>query len=66
MNITSIWQNNKQYIILGTIGVALIIASFLLDFVKIGMLIVGVGIIIYIVVSIAQNVRSKKNNKQFI
>jgi hypothetical protein len=66
MNITSIWQNNKQYIILGTTGVALIIASFLLDFVKIGMLIVGVGIIIYIVVSIAQNVRSKKNNKQFI
>lgn len=66
MNIASIWQNNKQYIIFGTIGVALIIASFLLDFVKIGMLIVGVGIIIYIVVSIAQNVRSKKNNKQFI
>ena len=66
MSITNIWQNNKQYIILGTIGVALIITSFLLDFVKIGLLVVGIGIVIYIIVSITRKMSAHKKDKFII
>jgi hypothetical protein len=64
MNVTtlsSIWQNNKQYIILGTTGILLIIVSLLLNFVKFGLLLVGTCIVVYTIVSVVRKVSSRKN-----
>jgi hypothetical protein len=66
MNVTSVWQNNKQFIILGTTGILLIIASLLLNFVKYGLLLVGTCIVVYVIVSVVRKMSSKKNDEQFI
>ncbi len=65
MNVTtlsSIWQNNKQYIILGTTGILLIIVSLLLNFVKFWLLLVGTCIVVYTIVSVVRKVSSRKND----
>lgn len=62
MNVSSLWQDNKHLIVLVVTAISLLIMSFMLDFVRIGLIVAGVGIIVYVVVSVVRKIR--KTGKQ--
>jgi hypothetical protein len=64
MNITSFWQNNKQIVVLSVTAVVLLIISFMLDIVKIGLIIAGLSILVFVVISVVKKVRSQRNKEQ--
>jgi hypothetical protein len=61
MSIASLWQNNKQLVILSVTAVVLLIISFMLDIVKIGLIITGLSILVFVVVSVVKKVRSQRD-----
>lgn len=63
MSIVGLWQNHKQLITLSVTAVVLLVVSFMLDILKIGLIIAGLSILVFVVVSVVKKIRSQKDKK---
>jgi hypothetical protein len=62
MDLSEVFNDYKQYIILTVVAVMFLLLSFMLDIVKIGLIVTGLCIIAYIAISIIRK-KNKKDDK---